>query len=312
MLGRLPARLLLIAASLLAQSAAQGAPQNGAIPAGVILVKGAWSASAGAPTSLPEDGAISNGKYHNGYFDLEYAVRGDWTQRYQGPPPSESGYYVLAQIEPDNRAVDSGMGHVLIAAQDLFFSLTPAAGAGELVRYYQQHLGAEYRVERAPSAMRIANRDFVRFDYRSAAPGLHWRVLATEIRCHVVQFIFTGSNPKSLERLIESMKTMLPPRAGAPLCLKDFATPDTVIEREEPVISATRFNPVPVRIVIDKEGKVKHIHFLSAFPEQAKSISDALLQWRFKPYLQNGQPVEVETGLLFGRPAHQSSAALRQ
>jgi hypothetical protein len=103
---------------------------------------------------------------------------------------------------------------------------------------------------------------------------------------------------------------MIQPGGSAPLCLKDFATPDTVLEREEPVFSELRFNPVPVRIVIDQEGRVKHIHFLSAFPEQAKSIADALLQWRFRPYLLEGQPVEVETGLLFGRSARPSAAAL--
>ena len=53
--------------------------------------------------------------------------------------------------------------------------------------------------------------------------------------------------------------------------------------------------------IIDKEGKVKHIHFLSAFPDQAKAIADVLSQWRFRPYLRDGQPVEVETGILFGR-----------
>jgi len=83
-----------------------------------------------------------------------------------------------------------------------------------------------------------------------------------------------------------------------------------VLEREDPVLPEPRFNPVPVRIVIDKEGRVKHMHFLSAFPEQAKTIGDALLQWRFKPYLLGGQPVEVETGLLFGRSARPNSAAL--
>jgi hypothetical protein len=54
-----------------------------------------------------------------------------------------------------------------------------------------------------------------------------------------------------------------------------------------------------VRIIIDKEGRVKHIHFLSAFPDQAKSITEALS--RFKPYLRDGRPVEVETGIMFGR-----------
>ena len=32
-----------------------------------------------------------------------------------------------------------------------------------------------------------------------------------------------------------------------------------------------------------------------------ESITDALLQWRFKPYLRDGEPVEVETGIMFGR-----------
>jgi hypothetical protein len=298
------------AASLLVDAAALGAAQPGPVPAGLILVKGAWSSAAGTSSSLPEDGMISNGRYDNANFGLGYALGSNWTQRFQGPPPSDSGYYVLAQMEPKDPAVDPTMGHILIAAQDLFFSVAPVHSASELIGYFQQHLGAEYRVERAPAKVRIANRDFVRLDYLSAVAGLHWHVLATEIRCHVVQFVFTGTSPKSMERLVESMNTTIQPTVSAPLCLKDFATPDTVLEREDPVFSEPRFNPVPVRILIDKEGRVKHIHFLSAFPEQAKSIGDALLQWRFKPYLLDGQPVEVETGLLFGRSAHPSTAAL--
>jgi hypothetical protein len=302
---------VLFAASLLVDAAALGAAQPGPMPAGLILVKGAWSSAAGTLSSLPEDGMISNGRYDNAYFGLQYAVGSSWTQRYQGPPPSDSGYYVLAQIEPKDPALDPTMGHILIAAQDLFFGLAPVHNAPELIDYFQQHLGSEYRVEKAPTRVRIANRDFVRLDYLSAIAGLHWHVLATEIRCHVVQFVFTGGSPKSMERLVESMNAMTQPSGSAPLCLKGFATPDTVLERQDPVFSEPRFNPVPVRIVIDKEGRVKHIHFLSAFPEQAKSIGDALLQWRFKPYLLGGQPVEVETGLLFGRSARPSTAALQ-
>ena len=303
--------MVFFAASLLVDAAARGAAQPGPVPAGLILVKGAWSSAAGTLSSLPEDGMVSNGRYDNAYFGLGYALGSNWTQRYQGPPPSDSGYYVLAQIEPKDPALDPALGHILIAAQDLFFSAAPVHSASEFIGYIQQHLGAEYRVERAPIKVRIANRDFVRLDYLSAIAGLHWHVLATEIRCHVVQFVFTGTRPKSMERLVESMNTVSEPIGSAPVCLKDFATPDTVLEREDPVFTESRFNPVPVRIVIDKEGRVKHIHFLSAFPEQAKSIGDALLQWRFKPYLLGGQPVEVETGMLFGRSARPSTVALQ-
>ena len=70
--------------------------------------------------------------------------------------------------------------------------------------------------------------------------------------------------------------------------------------------NSTRY---PCGIIIDKEGKIKHIHFLSAVPDQAKVITDALGQWRFKPYRQNGRAVEVETGLMFGRTQHPSASS---
>ena len=50
---------------------------------------------------------------------------------------------------------------------------------------------------------------------------------------------------------------------------------------------------MPVSIITSKKGKVKHIHFLSASPEQARTISDGLKQWTFKPYVMNGVPTEV-------------------
>jgi len=86
-----------------------------------------------------------------------------------------------------------------------------------------------------------------------------------------------------------------------PVCIKDYASGENVTERVDPLFAERRFNAAPVRIIIDKQGKVKHIHFLSAFPDQVKAITDALFQWRFRPYLRDGKPVEVETGIMFGR-----------
>jgi len=50
------------------------------------------------------------------------------------------------------------------------------------------------------------------------------------------------------------------------------------------------------------------MHFLSAFPDQSKAIADALSQWRFRPYLREGRPVEVETGIMFGHPPRQAAS----
>jgi hypothetical protein len=297
------------AAFFLLDSAVLGADQGGAIPAGVLLVKGAWSSAAGSSSALPEEGLISQNKYDNAYFGVSYTFGDGWSQHYEGPPPSDGGYYVLAQIEPQDAALDARQGHFLIAAQDLFFTTTSASNAMEFVDHYRSRLGEDYRVERVAS-VKLAGREFARLDYISPASGLHWRVLATEIRCHVLEFVFTGSDARSLDRQVASLGTWVQKSGNAPVCIKDFVNEDTVLEREDPVFSVPRFNQVPVRIVIDQEGKIKHIHFLSAFPEQARAVADALSQWRFKPYSINGQPVEVETGIVFGRATRASVSPL--
>jgi hypothetical protein len=122
--------------------------------------------------------------------------------------------------------------------------------------------------------------------------------------------VLTSSDTKLLQRLILDMNKMeLPTEASrtgpagggaVPVCIQDYARDENMVTRVNPVLTEHRFNPVPVRIIIDKEGKIKHIHFLSAFTDQATAITDALRQWKFKQYRRDGQPVEVETGILFG------------
>jgi len=294
-------------------------PQPNALPSDVILVKGAWSSASDSVTPVPEGGRVANNAFSNQYFGLAYPLSPDWTQKYTGPPPSDSGYYVLAQIRPADTFKGTSRGSILIAAQDLFFTLAPAGNALELINYNKESLSADYKVEQPPALVRIANHSFVRFGYGSPVAELHWQVLATQIRCHMVQFVFTSRDSKLVESLIQEMNKMtLPAEAGpisgrgggdVPVCIKDYARDENVLERVEPVFGERTFNPVPVRIIIDKEGKVKHIHFLSAFPDQAKVITSALFQWRFRPHLHDGKPVEVETGIMFGRAPRRTTSS---
>jgi hypothetical protein len=300
---------------------ARGAPQNGGdfsqnaqakrLPTNTILVKGAWSSASDSTTPLPEGGGVVGRAYSNAYFGLTYPLRADWIEKYKGPPPSDTGYYVLAQIRPSDTYKGTTRASVLITAQDLFFTTTAAANAMELISAMQSSLKVDYVTEQPPTLVRMADRSFFRFDYFSPVAELHWHVLATQIRCHMVQFVFTSRDTQLLESLIEDMGQMkLPAEAGpisgtgggeVPVCSKGYARDENILTRVDPVMTERTFNPIPVRIVIDRDGKVKHIHFLSAFPDQAKAITDALWQWRFKPYLRDGRAVEVETGIVFGR-----------
>jgi hypothetical protein len=284
------------------------------VPSGVLIVKGAWASASDTTTPVPEGGKIADSVYTNPYFRLTYPLFHDWMQKYEGPPPSDSGSYVLAQVEPGETIAGAVRGSLLITAADLFFSPTGADNALQFVNFTRTNLQADYKVTRAPTQITLAGQTFVRFDYVSPVAGLHWYVLATQIRCHVVQFVFTSRDVKLLDQQIDAMSKvkLVDESAGAevPVCIKNYASPENIVERVDPILLEHKFNPIPVRVIIDKEGRVKHSHIISAFPSQSKTIADALQQWKFKPYLRAGQPVEVETGILFGRPTGGASTPL--
>jgi hypothetical protein len=217
---------------------------------------------------------------------------------------------VLAQLRPTDKFKGGVKGTILVSAQDLFFTPTQAQNTIEAVTYARDHLRLDYKAEREPTAVTLANRSFVRFDYVAPVADLHFYVLATQIRCHVVEFTFTSRDPQLVETLVQDLNKMkLPLRAdpaigtgggGVPVCIKDYTAGGNVLHKVDPILTDRKFSPIPVRIIISKTGTVEHIHFLSAFPEQAKIISEALEQWKFKPYVLNGEAMEVETGILFG------------
>ena len=290
------------------------------VPTGVILVKGAWASASDSVTPVPEGGRVADNIYNNDYLGLRYSFPAGWSQKFEGPPPSDSGHYVLAQLRP-TASKGAVRGSVLIMAQDMFFGPQRADNTLQLIRYMKDSLQPDYKVEIPLMPTKIAGRPFTFFAYWSPVAELHWYVLATQIRCHAVEIVLTSQNTKLLASLMLDLNKMsLPDEASPtggtgggnfPVCIRDYARSENVLARVDPVLTQSRFNPIPVRIIIDKTGKVKHVHFLSAFPDQAKAIGDALKQWKFKPYLQNGRPVEVETGIMFGRsqPISQPAAS---
>ncbi len=57
---------------------------------------------------------------------------------------------------------------------------------------------------------------------------------------------------------------------------------------------------VTLGVVIRKNGSVKILQTISGDPLLIPAAKEAVLQWRFKPKLLNGQPVEVNTRLVVG------------
>ena len=313
--------VILAIASCVPAFAQNGSPENPApqagdfaqenpfatkVPKDTILVRGAVPFSTDPATPPPEGGTISENTYANKYFGLTYALPPGFFQKYSGPPPSDSGYYVLTQLEPKPEFEAAAAGSVLVSAQDLFFSLVPAENPLALVEFRSRKLGPEFKVERQPVAFKLGRRSFIRFDYMSPVAGLHWYTLTTQVRCHALQFQFTGRDPELLESMVRQLEkiSLSDEPAGlsatTPVCIRNYASGDNILQKVDPMFTGHKFNRVPVRFVIDKYGRVKYIHVLSAFPDEAKAITQALMRWEFRPYRVNGKPTEVETGVVFG------------
>jgi periplasmic protein TonB len=52
---------------------------------------------------------------------------------------------------------------------------------------------------------------------------------------------------------------------------------------------------VVLQAQISKEGTIQNLQLISGHPMLAPAAIEAVKQWRYKPYLLNGEPVEVET-----------------
>jgi len=52
---------------------------------------------------------------------------------------------------------------------------------------------------------------------------------------------------------------------------------------------------VQLLATISKNGDISAVKTLSGDPQLARAATDAVKQWKYKPYLLNGEPVEIQT-----------------
>lgn len=60
-------------------------------------------------------------------------------------------------------------------------------------------------------------------------------------------------------------------------------------------IAARVQGPVILNAIISRGGTIENLRLVSGHPMLVQAAIDAVRQWRYRPYLLNGEPVEVET-----------------
>jgi protein TonB len=61
---------------------------------------------------------------------------------------------------------------------------------------------------------------------------------------------------------------------------------------------------VELRAVIGKDGEVESLRVVSGHPYLAQAAVAAVRQWRYRPFLLNGVPIEVEAQILVNFRLH--------
>jgi hypothetical protein len=198
-------------------------------------------------------------------------------------------------------------GTVLIVAQDMFFADDTATEVKSVVAEARHVMSSVdgMTIDREPEPVSVGGRPGYRLDFSGA--GLFRAMLAIEIRCHVVTFNLTSRNPELLASLVKSLDALDVDRKKsepAPECVKDYAS-DNALRRIDPDPIGARAESIPVRVIVGTDGSVKHVHVIHASAVQRRNVEDAVRQWKFKPYVKEGHPVEVETGMMFNlKPAN--------
>lgn len=92
----------------------------------------------------------------------------------------------------------------------------------------------------------------------------------------------------------------LVPNTPQRIRISQGVTKGLLIHKEEPVYpsiarAARVQGEVVLSAVISTSGQIENLQLISGHPMLVPAALAAVRQWRYKPYLLNGQPVEVET-----------------
>jgi protein TonB len=96
---------------------------------------------------------------------------------------------------------------------------------------------------------------------------------------------------------------MIPKVAVQRIRVSSGVTQGLVMHRVEPIYPAIAKaarvqGTVVLAAVIGKDGTIQNLHVVSGHPLLQGAAMDAVKQWKYRPYILNGEPVEVDTQVI--------------
>jgi protein TonB len=112
----------------------------------------------------------------------------------------------------------------------------------------------------------------------------------------------TTDDQSALSNIVSSAPVRVPSAAPAPEMLKvsQGVTQGMLLKRVQPVYPHAAMQmrvagSVQIQATIDKGGNISSVKVLSGDPILARAAVDAVKQWKYKPYMLDGDAVEIQT-----------------
>jgi len=150
------------------------------------------------------------------------------------------------------------------------------------------------QVGQVDSAKVITDRDTGR------SKGFGFVEMATDEECAEAIKKFNGTDYEGRALTVNEARPMVPPPPPQRLRVGGNVAQASLLTQVKPVYpplakQARIQGVVLLEAVISKDGAIDNLRVISGHPLLTQAAIDAVKQWRYKPTLLNGEPVEVVT-----------------
>ncbi|MGA7557719.1 MAG: energy transducer TonB [Terriglobales bacterium] len=268
----------------------------------------------------PSLGTFRDDAYANDYFGIYYPLSRDWVRETDlvrskiAAERNRRGTYVLLA------AVHIPQTHASLRA-DSSFNVLAVSRPGASLQDCKQSLEAmaselesqkEGQQKGDLRQFTIAGHDFYRGDFEYRLGTNHVTTLCTPVKDYLLRWNIAGWSKQAIEIAVSTLNSMTPaPPPNLPLAAVDADHPKRaqipegistglLIKKVRPIyppeaLSARIEGTVRLRAVINKAGDVVDLEVMDGPLELVVSAVDAVRQWKYRPYLMNGAPVDVQT-----------------
>jgi len=273
-----------------------------------------------------ENGTIANGTYTNECFGFSFRIPAGWELTSQAVGAGLRARHVpgdvLVLLAIEQRSEAGPSNRVSLNAQN-------AKDQTETARdFVANAVHSEIKVNphdnvviRDISAIEYGGKNFFRSDYKYSRHNrdtLYVAFVYTKFRGYFIGAHLTSGSQEGLDEAANSLQgisfqgnqvnskcVMLSSGVDLPerVRVSSGVAAGLLVNKVPPAYPenariARIQGSVVLRALIDKDGAVEDLTLISGHPMLEPAAIEAVRQWKYKPYLLNGQPVKVETQIV--------------